>query len=248
MGGPGVNTTDPDAASVHGTNPQNLVEKILRMRIYDNVYWKEHCFALSADTLVDKAIEMQYIGGTYGGNRMPTPFICLVLKMLQIQPEKEIIVELIKNEEYKYVRALGAFYMRLVGKPLDIFQYLEPLYNDYRKLRHRNYEGFEITHMDELVDRLLREESFCDIALPKMPKRSVLEDNGVLAKRISVLDDEAQEAELEEEAELLAEPAAAPKAGSKESSAAAAEARLDSAMAAQAKPDAIHYRPDPGPS
>jgi pre-mRNA-splicing factor 38A len=34
----------------------------------------------------------------------------------QIQPDKEIIIELIKNEEYKYVRALGAFYMRLVGK------------------------------------------------------------------------------------------------------------------------------------
>ena len=54
MGGPGLNTTDPDAASIHGTNPQNLVEKILRMRIYDHRYWKEHCFALSAETLVDK--------------------------------------------------------------------------------------------------------------------------------------------------------------------------------------------------
>ena len=29
-------------------------------------------------------------------------YICLVLKLLQIQPEKEIIVEFIKNEEYKY--------------------------------------------------------------------------------------------------------------------------------------------------
>ena len=130
------------------------------------------------------------MGGTYGGARKPAPFMCLILKMLQvrphssafspphagrvaalqappplpppacrasmrdcfsawrtlgafstttqpphsplktrlvraphprgcppqIQPDKEIIIELIKNEEYKYVRALGAFYMRLVGK------------------------------------------------------------------------------------------------------------------------------------
>jgi hypothetical protein len=34
-------------------------------------------------------------------------------------------VEFIKNEDYKYVRLLGAFYMRLVGKPLDVYQYLE---------------------------------------------------------------------------------------------------------------------------
>lgn len=34
-------------------------------------------------------------------------------------------VEFIKNEDYKYVRLLGAFYLRLVGKPLDVYQYLE---------------------------------------------------------------------------------------------------------------------------
>ena len=34
-------------------------------------------------------------------------------------------VEFIKNEEYKYVRLLGAFYLRMVGKPLDVYQYLE---------------------------------------------------------------------------------------------------------------------------
>ena len=156
MGGPGLNTTDPDAVSIHGTNPQNLVEKILRMRIYDHVYWKEHCFALSADALVDKAIELQYVGGTYGGNRVPTPFICLLLKMLQIQPEKEIVVEFIKNEDYKYVRALGAYYLRLTGRPVEIYQYLEPLYNDYRKVRVRLRSGaYDIVRMDEWIDELL---------------------------------------------------------------------------------------------
>ena len=44
-------------------------------------------------------------------------------------------MEFIKNEDFKYVRALGAFYMRMVGKALDVYQYLEPLLNDYRKLR-----------------------------------------------------------------------------------------------------------------
>lgn len=60
--------------------------------------------------------------------------MCLVLKMLQIQPDKDIIIEFIKNEDYKYVRILGAFYLRLVGRPLEVYQYLEPLYNDYRKV------------------------------------------------------------------------------------------------------------------
>lgn len=96
-----ANKTDPTASTVHGTNPQNLIEKIVRNRIYENVYWKEHCFGLNAETLVDKAMELKYYGGCYGGNRKPTPFLCLILKMLQIQPEKEIIIEFIKNEDYR---------------------------------------------------------------------------------------------------------------------------------------------------
>lgn len=39
------------------------------------------------------------------------------------------------------MRALGAFYMRLVGTSVEIYKYLEPLYNDYRKIRFQNKEG-----------------------------------------------------------------------------------------------------------
>ena len=56
---------------------------------------------VAAETLVDKAMELDHFGGTFGGNRKATPFMCLTLKMLQIQPEKEIVVEFIKNEDYK---------------------------------------------------------------------------------------------------------------------------------------------------
>ena len=130
--------------------------------------------------------------------RAPTHFMCLVLKLLQLQPDKEIIVEFIKNEDYKYVRVLGAgrgacapgercaaqrmahhaaghagaFYLRLVGKPVEVYQYLEPLYNDYRKLRVRTPEGtFALAHMDEVVDDMLAKEYLFDIALPRIPNR-----------------------------------------------------------------------------
>jgi hypothetical protein len=71
------------------------------------------------------------------GNLQPTEFICLLLKLLQLLPEKEIIIEFVKQEDFKYLRALGAFYLRLTGKSKEIYQYLEPLLNDYRKLRAR---------------------------------------------------------------------------------------------------------------
>ena len=42
-----ANRTMKYARTVKGTNPQYLVEKIIRTRVYDSRYWKEECFALN---------------------------------------------------------------------------------------------------------------------------------------------------------------------------------------------------------
>jgi pre-mRNA-splicing factor 38A len=94
-----------------------LVETVIRNRIYESQYWKEHCFALTgnhllfflapfvltrftAESVIDKAIATRCIGGVYG-NQRPTQFLCLLLKLLQIQPEKEILVEYLRADEFK---------------------------------------------------------------------------------------------------------------------------------------------------
>nr|CAG4651342.1 EOG090X0DXI [Simocephalus serrulatus] len=197
-----ANRTIKEAISVKGTNPQYLVEKIIRTRIYDSKYWKEECFALTAELMVDKAMELRYIGGIFGGNVKPTPFLSLTLKMLQIQPEKDIVVEFIKNEDFKYVRALGAFYMRLVGTSVEIYKYLEPLYNDYRKIRFQNKDGnFELLYMDDLIDKLLREERYCDVILPRLQKRQVLEEANEIEPRVSALEEDMEDDDSESEEE-----------------------------------------------
>lgn len=146
-------------------------------------------------------MEIRYTGGVFGGNIRPTPFLCLTLKMLQIQPEKDIVVEFIKNEEFKYVRALGAFYLRLTGTSVDCYKYLEPLYNDNRKLRHQNRAGnYEIIHMDEFIDQLLRNDRVCDIILPRIQKRLILEENNELEPKVSALDDDLDEDASDDEA------------------------------------------------
>ncbi|XP_039127726.1 pre-mRNA-splicing factor 38-like [Dioscorea cayenensis subsp. rotundata] len=197
-----ANRTDPLAKSIHGTNPQNLVEKIVRSKIYESTFWKEQCFGLTAETLVDKAMELDHLGGTYGGNRRPTPFMCLVMKMLQIQPPKDIVAEFILNTHYKYVRVLGAFYMRLTGTVTDVHSYLWPLYNDNRKLRRKMSDGsFSLTHVDEVIDELLTMDHSGDIALPRIRKRWPLEAAGVLEPWQSVLDGDFEKQDEKEEEE-----------------------------------------------
>lgn len=63
-----ANRTDTATKSIRGTNPQNLVDKIVRSKIYHNAYWKDQCVGLMAETQVDKAMDLNHIGGTFGGN------------------------------------------------------------------------------------------------------------------------------------------------------------------------------------
>lgn len=44
-----ANKTVKDAKTIHGTNPQYLIEKIIRTRIYESRYWKEECFGLTGE-------------------------------------------------------------------------------------------------------------------------------------------------------------------------------------------------------
>ncbi len=66
----------------------------------------------------------------------------------------------------------GAFYMRLVGRPVEVYNYLEPLYNDYRKLRMQSQDGsYSLSYLDEVIDQMLHQDYLFDIALPRLPHR-----------------------------------------------------------------------------
>ncbi len=69
-------------------NSIQAIDKLARNRIFISRYWKEECFALNAETIIDKAIKLKTIGGLYGGAKKPTKFMCLLLKMLQMNVPK----------------------------------------------------------------------------------------------------------------------------------------------------------------
>ncbi|WWC70758.1 uncharacterized protein I206_104709 [Kwoniella pini CBS 10737] len=191
-----ANSTLRGTKSIHGGNPQYLIEKVIRARIYDSLYWKEQCFALTAESIIDKAIALKSIGGVTDRNT-PTPFISLTLKLLQLQPEKEILIEYLLAEEFKYLRALSAFYIRLTFRSLEVYEILEPLMKDYRKLRLAHSGGYTLTYFDEFIDELLTQERVCDIILPRLTGRSVLEETEGLEPRKSLLEEEEEENQRE---------------------------------------------------
>ena len=79
---------------------QNTAHEINKTKLTRSLSTEEHCFALNAASLIDNAIKLTHIGGTYANTR-PTEFMCLSLKLLQLQPEREIILEYLRAEEFK---------------------------------------------------------------------------------------------------------------------------------------------------
>ena len=180
--------------TIHGINPAHLLDKPVLDRVVDSYYWKEQCFAINEETLCDRAVDMTYFGGTYGQQK-PTPFICLCLKLLQLMPERDIILEYLHQTEFKYLTALAAFYVRLTFEPAeDVYTTLEPLLGDYRKLRRRTRDGvYSLTYIDQFVDDLLTKDRVCATILPRLTQRTQLEDDGKLEERESPLGAELDE-------------------------------------------------------
>ena len=185
-----MNRTVKGARHVHGKDPQLLIEKIIRERIFDSRYWKEHCFGMNVEKLLELGSALDHVGGVYA-NQRPTPFLCLALRMLQLQPDEEIVEEFITQEDFKYLRVLGLFYRRLVGTPaIAVYRGLEPYLRDRRKVRARLRDGtYALLHVDEIVDGLLRDDRYFDIILPRLTSRMVLEETEDLEERPILLSD-----------------------------------------------------------
>lgn len=209
-----MNRTVKGAKLVHGKDPQLLVEKITRDRIFDSRYWKENCFGLNVERLTVLAADLDHVGGTYA-NQKPTPFLCLTLRLLQLQPSEDVLMELIRQEDFKYLRVLVLFYWRLVGSPATrVYTVLEPYLADRRKIRVRLANGtFSLDFVDNLVNEMLRQDRVFSIILPRLQSRMLLEEAEEIGMRESLLDEIADEEieQMEQMQALTVAPTTKPK-------------------------------------
>lgn len=176
-----------------GVDLQLLMPKPLRERVLDCDFWKRNCVAVPLDVaLVNARRELTYVGGTFGGNQKATPFLCMLLKLLQLGPTLEQLrPELSLSSPNKYVTALFLVYVRLAMPSADVYPALETHLLEYRKLRYRTIDGsFCLLRMDELAERLLTEQSLFQLPLPHITKREHLVQQGLLLPRSSPLLDE----------------------------------------------------------
>jgi pre-mRNA-splicing factor 38A len=161
------------------TNFATLIDLVTKDKIVRSLYWTTKAARLEILPLVELVVDLQYIGGVFGEYRTPTPYMCLMYRMLQLAPAPELVATMWQQDVHKYLRVFALHYLRLVaGKKDQVAIDDLPLFIDdvmgldYRKLRVRDSAGaFVITHVDEVCDMLLdANRDFYGTTLPTLRK------------------------------------------------------------------------------
>lgn len=198
------------ALAPNGVNPAKIMEKTVMDRIVKSYFYIEQCFAVNEADIIDRVVEhVSFIGGTLGMEQKPSPFLCLAFKLLELGPSDEVIREYLDHggENFKYLRALAVFYVRMTRASKEVYEMLEPFLADRRKLRRKKRVGTSLTYMDDFVDELLTKDRVCATSMKMLTKREILEELEVLEPRVSPLGDieDLLEASDEEEEETNGE-------------------------------------------
>jgi len=186
-------------------NKAYLVEPIVRHRIHDSIFYKQHLYLTNESTILPVITQnVQYIAGVDSIGR-PSPFLQCLLRLLELEPAKEIInvyLDQLSYNEFKYLTALTLLYIRLVYPSEDIYNIFDKHAQDYRKLRFKlktpQFNAvqqpiyYKLGYMDEFIDDLLTQERVVDLILPRLIPRLSLVERGLVAPRQYFIDDEIQ--------------------------------------------------------
>lgn len=85
--------------------------------------------------VIEQLIEIPFLGGITGPQQKVELFLCLVFRLLQIQPPPPIILEMLQQDAHKYLRVGAMMFIRLLGSVPLLREAREVGLNDYRKIR-----------------------------------------------------------------------------------------------------------------
>lgn len=183
---------------IHGLNPALLIEKILREKIQDLVYWTLIASKLSFFELLEACVDDIGVVGIYSNDDKTkvSNFVTLLFRLIQLSDEiNDQIIEwlIVGDHGFKYLTVLFMVFARIIWEDsTKIWKVLESKLSDYRKIRiFDNNNKVKISYIDEIADMLLNNNnSFLGLTLPRLVNRWILEDLGKLEERESLIMDE----------------------------------------------------------
>ena len=102
-----------------------------------------------------------------GISGVPSTFFCCLYKLFTLSPSNEQIIHLLKSE-FIYVKLIGILYLRFLGEPNYLWEYLSPFLND-KNLFFPKVDKKNKISVSEYVQQLFTNEKHYGTRLPRIP-------------------------------------------------------------------------------
>ena len=102
-----------------------------------------------------------------GISGVPSTFFCCLYRLFILSPSNEQITHLLKSE-YIYVKLIGILYLRFLGDPNFLWEYLSPFLNDNNLFFPKVDKKNKIS-VSEYVQQLFTDEKHYGTRLPRIP-------------------------------------------------------------------------------
>lgn len=146
-----------------------LIERVLCQNILSSDYFKE-LFALKTYTeVVDEIYEqVDSVEPWMTGNcRGPSTAFCLLYKLFTMKFTVKQMQDLLDHPDSPYIRALGFLYLRYVGDPKTLWEWLEPYVEDPEEFAPGSNK--KMTTMGVFVRDIILNQYYFDTLFPRIP-------------------------------------------------------------------------------
>lgn len=146
-----------------------LIERVLCQNILSSDYYKE-LFALKtySDVVDEIYNHVDHVEPWMTGNcRGPSTAFCLLYKLFTMKFTVKQMQDLLDHGDSPYIRALGFLYLRYVGDPKTLWEWLEPYVEDPEEFSPGS--NGKMTTMGVYVRDIILNQYYFDTLFPRIP-------------------------------------------------------------------------------
>ncbi|KAK9838529.1 hypothetical protein WJX81_005763 [Elliptochloris bilobata] len=155
----------------HGSTATYNVESVLRKNIMDSEYFRDTCLKLNtwAEVVDEIFYTVKDVEPWMSGNaRGASSAFCLLYRLFTLVPSKQEVKALLDHVDSPYIRAIGFLYLRYVGNPRTLWDWVQPYVRDTEEIAP-SPEGKNVS-MGAYVRDVFLEQYYFETIFPRIPK------------------------------------------------------------------------------
>ncbi|KAK9819895.1 hypothetical protein WJX72_003744 [[Myrmecia] bisecta] len=156
----------------YGNQSTFNVESVLRKNITDGEYYRDTCLKLGTwEEVVDEIYyNVTHVEPWMSGNaRGASTAFCLLYRLFNLKLTEKQVQDLLEHPDSPYIRAVGFLYLRYVGNPKTLWDWISPYIRDKEEITPSGENGKSVA-MGAYVRDVFLEQYYFETIFPRIPK------------------------------------------------------------------------------